>query len=182
MTTDTRRRRFLKTTAAAMAVAAFPNVILAGSTAKRERKTLALYNIHTSERVEATYWAEGGYIEEEIVALNRLLRDFRTGEVHPIDPRLFDLLHDLGSAFGRSAPFQVISGYRSPKTNDTLRRSTSGVAKRSLHMQGRAIDINLPGVELDRLRLAARNLRRGGVGFYPKSGFIHVDTGRVRYW
>jgi len=172
----------LKKSAAVAAVALFPDTVLAKSGERKPSRSVALYNIHTCEHVVATYWAEGVYIEEEIAALNRVLRDFRTGEVHPIDPTLFDLLHDLGSAFGTSAPFQVISGYRSPKTNEALRRSTSGVAKRSLHTLGRAIDINLPGVELERLRQAARSLGRGGVGYYPKSGFIHVDTGRVRFW
>ncbi len=182
METDITRRDFFKKAAALTAVAAFPNILLAKSGRDGTRKSIALYNIHTAEKIEATFWAEGRYLPEEIAELNRLLRDFRTGDTHPIDLRLFDLLYDIQAAVGTQRPFQVISGYRSPKTNARLRKATSGVAKKSLHMQGRAIDINLPGVELNRLRLAARSLRRGGVGYYPKSGFVHVDTGRVRYW
>ena len=182
MKTDLNRRDFLKKSAAAAAVLAFPNIVLAKSSTEVSVKSVSLYNIHTSEKADAVYWAEGRYIYDEIARLNHLLRDFRTGETHPIDTALFDLLHDLKSAVGSNASFHVISGYRSPKTNDALRRRTSGVAKKSLHMQGRAIDVNLPGIGLETLRLAARELRRGGVGYYPKSGFIHVDTGRVRYW
>ncbi len=156
-----------------------PGELLAGGGEKR----LSLYNLHTGERVEATYWAEGRYVEEELARLAYLLRDYRTGETHPIDPRLFDLLHRLGHhcADGRRE-FHIISGYRSPQTNAMLRRRTRGVAKRSLHMQGRAIDIRLPGTDLAALHRAALALRGGGVGYYPASGFIHVDTGRVRHW
>ena len=182
MKTDMKRRDFLKKSAAAAAVLAFPNIILAKSSTVPSVKSVSLYNIHTSEKVDAVYWADGHYLHDEIAQLNHLLRDFRTGDTHPIDTTLFDLLHDLKTAVGSNASFHVISGYRSPKTNNTLRKISSGVAKKSLHMQGRAIDVNLPGIGLNTLRLAARELRRGGVGYYPKSGFIHVDTGRVRYW
>ncbi|MCF6200624.1 MAG: DUF882 domain-containing protein [Hydrogenimonas sp.] len=177
-----KRREFLKKAAAICAITTFPNIILAKSASKQDRREISLFNLHTHESVKATYWADGRYFKEEIEELNRVLRDFRTGEVHPIDLALFDLLCDLGNSLGVDSPFHVISGYRSPKTNETLRRISKGVAKRSLHMQGRAIDINLPGLKLETLRLAAAKLRRGGVGFYPKSGFIHIDTGRVRYW
>jgi len=177
------RRDFLKKGTAALAVCVFPNIILASGSIKRSEKRIALYNIHTGESKNAIYWADGEYIAEEIESLNRLLRDFRTGEVHPIDIGLFDLLHDLKAEFtGSEKPYHIISGYRSPKTNSRLRRHSKGVAKHSLHMEGRAIDINLPGVDLAHLRLAARLMKRGGVGYYPKSGFVHVDTGRVRYW
>lgn len=182
MKTDIYRRDFLKKSAAVAVVLAFPNIVLAKKSTDVSYKSLSLYNIHTAEKVEALYWENGQYLQEEIQRLNHLLRDFRTGETHPIDTALFDLLHDLKTAVGSSTSFHVISGYRSPKTNDRLRRRSSGVAKKSLHMQGRATDIDLPGVSLETLRLAARDLRRGGVGYYPKSGFIHVDTGRVRYW
>ncbi len=182
METDIKRRDFFKKAAALTAVAAFPNILLAKRDMDGSRKSITLYNIHTAEKVNSTYWAEGRYLHDEIEELNRLLRDFRTGDVHPMDLALFDLLYDIRTSIGTAAPFQVISGYRSPKTNAKLRKASLGVAKKSLHMQGRAIDISLPGVELNRLRLAARSLRRGGVGYYPKSGFVHVDTGRVRYW
>jgi len=182
MRRDIDRREFLKKSVAAAAVLAFPNIVLAKKSSHAPSKTLSLYNIHTSEKVEATFWENGRYLQEEIERLNHLLRDFRTGDVHPMDTALFETLHDLKGAVGSSAPFHIISGYRSPKTNNALRKVSSGVAKRSLHMQGRAIDLNLPGTRLDILRLAARELRRGGVGYYPKSGFIHLDTGRIRYW
>jgi uncharacterized protein YcbK (DUF882 family) len=111
-----------------------------------------------------------------------VLRDFRTDESHPIDRRLLDLLHNLSQRVGTRAPFQVISGYRSPATNAMLRAESSGVASRSLHMQGMAIDIALQDVALADLRQAALDLQSGGVGYYPTSGFVHVDVGRVRRW
>jgi uncharacterized protein YcbK (DUF882 family) len=177
------RRDFLKkSVAGTLAAIAFPNVLPASSKALREVRRLELYNIHTGEFVRATYWAEGEYIAEELERLSHLLRDYRTGDVHPMDRRLFDLLHTLQACCRSPKPYHVISGYRSPFTNEMLRRRSRGVAKRSLHMQGRAIDINLPGVSLKHLHHAALSLRKGGVGYYPKSGFVHVDTGRVRHW
>ena len=180
---DMTRRNFIKKSGSALVLCAFPNIILASSRTKEMEKKLSLYNIHTGEMVKATYWADGKFIDEEIEHLNHFLRDFRTGEVHRIDPKLFDLLHDLKTTFTSTRkPYHVISGYRSPTTNNRLRRHSKGVAKHSLHMEGRAIDINLPGVDLAHLKLAARLMKRGGVGYYPKSGFVHVDTGRVRHW
>jgi uncharacterized protein YcbK (DUF882 family) len=114
--------------------------------------------------------------------VNEFLRDFRTSEVHEIDPRLLDLLHKLAHSVGASEPFHVISGYRSPRTNSALRAHSSGVAKYSLHMEGKAIDIRLPGTRLTQVRDSARALAIGGVGYYPGSNFVHVDTGRVRTW
>lgn len=146
-----------------------------------ERK-LAFVNLHTGERLRTEYWAEGRYHREALGEINHILRDFRTGEIHPIDPPLLDLLCALQRSVGKFGPFHVISGYRSPATNRMLRRRSKGVAKHSLHMEGQAIDIRLPGVELRHLRNAARALRRGGVGYYASANFIHVDTGRVRYW
>jgi uncharacterized protein YcbK (DUF882 family) len=102
--------------------------------------------------------------------------------VHPIDPALLDLLHGVRSATGSRAPFQIISGYRSPATNHRLQQASTGVATHSLHMDGRAIDVRLADVTLPRLRRAASAARAGGVGYYPESGFVHLDTGRVRYW
>ena len=114
-----------------------------------------------------------------------MLRDFRQNEVKPIDPQLLDLLFELGGTLETDQPFHVISGYRSPHTNQMLRErggSDTGVATKSLHMVGKAIDIRVPGVKLDDLRAAAKSLKLGGVGFYPSSNFVHLDTGRVRYW
>jgi uncharacterized protein YcbK (DUF882 family) len=148
----------------------------------RPARQLAFYNLHTGERLSATYWADGRYVAGELGAIDRLLRDFRTGDVHPIDPKLLDLLHALGGTLDTGAPFHVISGYRSPRTNAALNRASSGVAVGSLHTAGMAIDIRVPGRRLPDLRRAALALRRGGVGYYPKSDFVHVDTGRVRRW
>jgi len=145
-------------------------------------RTLAFYNSHTGERLRATFWADGAYVADEIAAIDQLLRDHRSGDVFPVDRRLFDTLHALERVLGKDGEFHVISGYRSPATNAMLRRNGGGVAKGSLHTHGKAIDIRLPGVALADLHRAALSLRAGGVGYYPKSDFLHLDTGRVRRW
>lgn len=146
-------------------------------------KALSFYNIHTGESLhKAVYWAEGELVPQTLQEIDYLLRDFRTGEVKPIEPALFDLLFALRRKLGATASFHVISGYRSPATNAMLRATSKGVACHSLHMQGKAIDIRLPGTDLQTLHRAALALRRGGVGYYPRSDFVHVDTGRVRRW
>lgn len=178
----TSRRTFLTQSAGVLAALTCPNIILADSAIRRREKRLELYNIHTGERIEAVYWADGVYIGEEMARLQFLLRDYRTGETHPVDRKLYDLLYALQSRLGVKGVYHVISGYRAPKTNEMLRKHSRGVAKHSLHMEGRAVDIRLQGVELAALRRTALKLRRGGVGYYPKSGFVHVDTGRVRQW
>lgn len=145
-------------------------------------RSLSFLNLHTGEAVKATYFEAGAYVSDALSAVNRVLRDFRTGDSHPIDTRLLDTLAAISVKLGASAPFQVISGYRSPATNAKLSAQSGQVAKHSLHMDGQAIDIRLPGVDLSRLHKAALELGRGGVGFYPKSNFVHVDVGRVRRW
>jgi uncharacterized protein YcbK (DUF882 family) len=130
----------------------------------------------------ATYFEAGRYLPDALAALDRVLRDHRTGEVHPIAPGLIDLVADLAGQFGRPDAVQIISGYRSPASNAALHARSSGVATRSLHMQGMAMDIRVPGAPLERLRNAALALRRGGVGYYPASNFVHVDVGKVRQW
>jgi len=178
--TITTRRAFLRSAAAAaLAPAVAP--ALANIQDKGERR-LQFYNLHTGERLKATYWAEGAYQADELKAVNHLLRDHRTEEVHAIDRELLDLLYGLQNKVDRHGELHVISGYRSPKTNARLRSRSGGVAKRSLHMRGKAIDIRLPEVDLSSLHRAALDLHRGGVGYYPDSGFIHVDTGRPRSW
>jgi uncharacterized protein YcbK (DUF882 family) len=149
---------------------------------ERPERSLGLYSLHTGERLRRVYWSEGRYLEDGLAEIGHLLRDHRTNEVHPIDPRLLDLLFALHREVNGREPFHVISGYRSPKTNAMLRRRSGGVAKKSLHMAGKAVDIRLPGRDLATLRRAALALEAGGVGHYPKVGFIHVDTGRVRAW
>ena len=147
-----------------------------------EERALEFRHTHTDERLSIAYFARGAYVPASLGRIERLLRDFRTGEVHAIDPRLLDTLHALGAACG-GGTFEIISGYRSPKTNAMLRRTGGGgVAQRSLHMDGRAIDVRLAGVPTARLRAAAVALGRGGVGYYPGSDFVHLDTGAVRAW
>jgi uncharacterized protein YcbK (DUF882 family) len=175
------RREFLKLSLGMGAVLSTAPVRARDAPPAGER-ALALLNTHTGESLRATYWAEGEYQAGELAALNRLLRDHRSGDIAVMDQRLFDLLHDLQQATGKGGTFQIISGYRSPATNTRLRHEGRGVAENSLHTRGQAIDIRLAGLELRDLHRAALALRRGGVGHYPRSNFIHVDTGRVRAW
>ena len=155
--------------------------VLAAVTPEVER-TLSFYHTHTGERAEVTYWADGDYLAEGLQKLNRLLRDHRTGEAAAMDQGLLDTLYALNLSLCEPGEFEIISAYRSPKTNAMLAGKNGGVAKRSLHMQGKAIDIRVRGCKLKQLREKAVALKAGGVGYYPKSDFIHVDTGRVRYW
>lgn len=145
-------------------------------------RDLAFYNLHTEEKLHTTYWAGGEWNPDGLREIDTILRDFRTGEITTVDRDLLDVLYRLSRNVGARQPFHVISGYRSPKTNATLASQSNGVAKRSLHMRGKAIDVRLPGIPLAELRRAAVAMKAGGVGYYPKSDFIHIDTGRVRYW
>jgi len=145
-------------------------------------RSLSLLNLHTGETLKATFFEDGAYVPDALSALNHLLRDFRTGDVHPIAPGLLDLVSTLSATLETKATVQVISGYRSPTTNAALHERSAGVASHSLHLQGMAMDIRVPGVQLAHLRDAALSLGRGGVGFYPTSDFVHVDVGRVRRW
>lgn len=147
-----------------------------------ESRSIELVNTHTGESLRAAYFTGGAYCGESLAELDHLLRDFRTGDVAPIDPQLFDLLHDVAVLAGREPRFEVISGYRSPATNAMLNAQSDGVARRSLHMEGRALDVRLQGYRTDHLRDLALSMAAGGVGFYRKSDFVHVDTGRVRTW
>ena len=196
------RRGFLTYGAAAAAVALAPlrgNAATAGPVAanagaaaataagrgKAAVRTLSFFHTHTGERLKTTYCCDGRYEPEALKAINVLLRDFRVNKVKEIDPPLLDLLHELSGTLETDQPFHVISGYRAPETNQMLRArggAHTGVASGSLHIVGKAIDLRLPGVRLDNLRQAARSLKLGGVGYYPSSNFVHVDTGRVRYW
>jgi uncharacterized protein YcbK (DUF882 family) len=178
------RRRFLRQTLAlAAASVAVPASARAAAMARPEGRSLALEHTHTGERLELLYAVHDAYVPAAMQALNHFLRDHYTGEVGVIDPELFDLLYRLRTGLGARSSFQVISGYRCPATNGMLKATRGGgVAKRSLHMDGKAIDIRLPGVPIARLRDAALSLGAGGVGFYPREQFVHVDTGRVRSW
>ena len=148
----------------------------------QDRRSLSFVHTHTGEQLSSVYFQDGQYRASELERINHLLRDFRTGDVHPIDPAVLDILADLRALADRDQPYEVISGYRSPRTNAELHRRSSGVAEHSLHVQGRAIDVRLPGFPTSRLRELALDMRRGGVGFYPRSDFVHLDNGRVRYW
>jgi uncharacterized protein YcbK (DUF882 family) len=181
------RRSFLGIGASAAAAALVPSrgAAAPASPSKAPERVLSFFNTHTGERLRTAYCCGGVYQPEALEQINHILRDFRTDEMKPIDPKLLDLLHELGGTLDVDVPFHVISGYRSPHTNTMLRSrggAATGVASRSLHMVGKAIDIRVPGVKLDHLRAAARTLKLGGVGYYPASNFVHVDTGRVRYW
>ena len=150
-----------------------------------EQRILAFNHTHTRERIDLAYAINDQYVPDALKTLNRFLRDHYSGTVGQMDPQLFDLLHQVRQALGGTSlpAFEVISGYRCPETNSHLRNSRGGgVAKRSLHMEGKAIDVRLPGVPLAELRDAAISLEAGGVGYYPSEQFVHIDTGKVRRW
>jgi uncharacterized protein YcbK (DUF882 family) len=181
------RRAFLGLGAVAAAATLVPCRAEAATSpaAKAPERVLSFFNTHTGERLKTTYCTGGTYQADALRDLNFILRDFRANEIKPIDPRVFDLLHELGGTLETDQPFHIISGYRSPQTNALLRErggASTGVASHSLHMVGQAIDIRVPGVKLDHLRDTAKSLKIGGVGFYPDLNFVHVDIGRVRYW
>jgi uncharacterized protein YcbK (DUF882 family) len=173
------RRQFLRR-AGALAFTLLPATALwARSTATR---SLSFVHTHTGERLSSVYFQDGQYVAAELARINYVLRDFRTGDVHPIDPGVLDILSDLRALADRDEAFEVICGYRSPETNAALRRRSSGVAEHSLHLEGRAIDVRLPGVPTARLRELALGMSRGGVGYYAASDFVHLDNGRIRHW
>ncbi len=182
MTLQLNRRHFLRGLTAGAALAGTGASALARATAETGQRLLAMDNLHTGESLEVSYWADGSFRPEALLQVNEFLRDHRTGEVHDIDTGLLDQMYRLQRATGVERPFAIISGYRSPATNAKLHNASSGVARKSLHMQGRAMDIRLPGVRLATLRDSALSLEAGGVGYYAKSDFIHIDTGRVRRW
>jgi len=177
------RRQFLKLgiLVAAAGLSPFPaHAALRGAAAKE--RALAFYNTHTGESIKTVYWAEGGYIPEALADINHVLRDHRNNEIKNMSPVLLDLLYDINSVIEARQPFHIISGYRSPATNAMLAARSGGVAKHSMHLDGKATDIRVPGRDLIHVRRAAFKLRGGGVGYYPGSDFVHVDVGRVRQW
>jgi uncharacterized protein YcbK (DUF882 family) len=144
---------------------------------------LRLFHTHTGEHLDIVYRQGDHYIPSALSRLDEYLRDHRTGNVHPYDPRVFDLLHDLTAAVGHvNSEIDVVCGYRTPWSNEFLRAHGHGVARYSLHMQAMAIDIRMPGVKTSTLRDAALGLYRGGVGYYATNDFLHIDVGRVRRW
>ena len=174
------RRRFLTGAGAALALAPF--AAAHAEIAHLGARSLSFDNLHTGEKLSVEYWADGEYIPGALQSVNHVLRDYRNGEVHVIEPKLLDLLTILRARLDTQAPFEVISGYRSPATNAMLHAESSGVAAKSLHMQGMAIDIRVGGRSLQELHNSALSLHAGGVGYYPTSDFVHVDVGRVRMW
>jgi uncharacterized protein YcbK (DUF882 family) len=182
-----KRRFFLKNALAAslalpaLALPAFARASLPNATPPDER-SLRFYNTHTGETLRSVFWAEGQFQADALQDINKLLRDHRSNTIAAIDPQLLVLLGKVSTEFGNNSIVHVISGYRSPQTNRKLAERSNGVAKHSLHLEGRAIDIRIPGRELANVRKAALALGGGGVGYYPGSQFVHMDTGRVRSW
>lgn len=173
------RRKFIKL---GMLAATLPLPALAQAWQAAPERRLRFHNLHTGENLDLAYWVQGEYVPESLAEINHVLRDFRTDQVAAIDTGLLDLLSRVKLALGSAQPLQVISGYRSPATNHVLSEHSSGVAKHSLHMEGKAIDIRIPGVPLAELRRTGLALKGGGVGYYPASDFVHLDVGRVRTW
>jgi uncharacterized protein YcbK (DUF882 family) len=152
------------------------------SGARASERRLALSNLHTGEQVKTVYWQGGTYVRSALDEINHIMRDHRTNQIKQIDSNLLDLLHRLQGALDTHEPYQVVSGYRSPKTNARLAAHSGGVAKHSMHVEGKAIDIRLEGRDINQIHRAALALESGGVGYYPKSDFVHVDVGKVRFW
>lgn len=177
------RRDFLRFAAGSLSLA-LP--LLAGQSrqamANMPDRSLALYNLHTGETLKTTFWQDGQYVDESLHDINHFMRDFRQNEVKSIDTKLIDLLFDIKTDLDSSKPIHVISGYRSPKTNKLLKKQGRKVATRSMHLHGKAVDIYLPDRKLSEVKKVATSAKIGGVGYYPKSSFVHLDTGRVRYW
>jgi uncharacterized protein YcbK (DUF882 family) len=176
------RRGFLASAGALCGVLGSMTALPALATTSDRPRSLRFVHTHTGERLTAPYFDGGVYSDACLRDVNVLLRDFRTGDIHQIDPPLLDILYDLQTLANHDAPFEIISGYRSPQTNAILHHNSSGVAEHSQHILGKAIDVRLSGYSTRLLSEYARSLSRGGVGFYPGSDFVHIDTGRVRYW
>src|SRR5262245_2130583 len=175
------RRRFLGRSLAATGLL-LPRAAAAATVEEPAAREASFYNTHTGASLSAFYWEQGHSVPAKLTEIDYVLRDFRTGDVHAIDPELVDLVHRLRLAMAYDGPVHVISGYRSPKTNALLARRSTKVAKNSYHMKGMAIDLRLPGRRLEEVRAAALSLGGGGVGFYPGPQFVHIDTGPVRTW
>jgi len=178
---DLGRRMALKVAVSVGALAATP-VSIASTLINLPPRRLALVNMHTGEDVEITYFDNGDYLPEALGRIDDLMRDHRAEQSYPISTKLLDFLHDLNAKLKTDAPFQLLSGYRSPETNAMLRKKSRGVARRSYHMMGEAADVRLPGFKLRAMHAKAVQLNAGGVGYYPRSGFLHVDVGPVRAW
>lgn len=177
------RRRFLRLGALAAAATCIPYPALAlARTSKRFERTLEVYNVHTGESLSTVYWMKGKYLPTSLRDINYVLRDHRSDQVKPMDPQLFDLLYTIDKIVGLRDAFHVLSAYRSPATNAMLRLYHAGVAEHSMHVEGKAVDVRFFGNDLQMVHRLATDLQWGGVGYYPGSNFVHLDTGPVRYW
>lgn len=166
----------------ALGVAAVPFGSRIAEAATYPELRISFYNLHTTELLDTVFWANGEYDPDALNQINNVLRDHRTGQIKQIDPRLMSVLFLINQKVNNKNPISVISGYRSEETNRKLARINSGVAKNSFHIKGQAIDIRIPGIDTAKIRDAALNLRVGGVGYYSKSNFTHIDTGPRRHW
>ncbi|MCA7012848.1 YcbK family protein [Dickeya dadantii] len=178
---DNHRRKWLALGGAALGIALLPGQSLASLSTARPR-ILTLNNINTGERIKVEFFDGRRYNKDELSRLNHFFRDYRANKVKTIDPALFDQLYRLQIMLGSTKPVQLISGYRSYSTNEDLRSHSKGVAKQSYHTQGKAMDFHIEGVQLANIRKAAMKMRAGGVGYYPQSNFVHIDTGAIRTW
>lgn len=180
------RRQFFRKVSGLVAIGASAPLMInkahASLNVEPELKRLAFYNRHTGERASGIYFANGTYQTDVIKSFNKNLRDHRQNELAKMDPKLFDFLHKIQQRLVTDKEIHIISGYRSPKTNQMLAGQSTKVAKKSFHMQGKAIDFAIPGIDLKLVRDTAKSLKLGGVGYYPNSGFVHIDTAWVRSW
>ncbi len=177
------RRSLLKWGILSAVSVTFPHLTFSAvRTPQGTERSLSFFNIHTGESLKATYWVAGAYISEKLAEINSILRDYRTNEIQPINPKLLDFLYAIRIKLETENPFHIISGYRCPSTNALLYEQGRGVARNSLHKYGLAADVRLPGRQLLSLKQVALNLKGGGVGYYPKSDFVHIDVGRIRNW
>ncbi|ATA21492.1 MAG: DUF882 domain-containing protein [Gibbsiella quercinecans] len=178
---DHHRRRWLALGSAALGLALLPEQAFASLSTSRPR-ILVVNNLNTGESLKAEFFDGKNYNSDELARLNHLFRDYRANKIKSIDPRLFDHLYRLQGMLGTHKPIQLISGYRSLATNNELRGHSRGVAKQSYHTKGQAMDFHIEGIQLSNIRKAALKMRAGGVGYYPRSNFVHIDTGPVRTW
>jgi uncharacterized protein YcbK (DUF882 family) len=177
-----RRRMLMATGALAGTAALWARSSIGAPDPNLKPRRIALVNLHTGERLETEYFRDEAYVPDALAAIAVLLRDFRSGEKHAMDPKLLDYLVDVAAQVKVSPAYSVISGYRSPETNERLHERSGGVSQHSLHMQGRAIDVRMSGVDCAALAAHAQDLKRGGVGYYRASNFVHLDTGAFRTW
>ena len=179
---DTTRRSLIKGVAAAPLFFIAKPALALETRLYTPARSLSFVNLHTDEKLKVTYFEKGRYVPGALEEVNYILRDFRNDQVKDIDTELLDKLAVMHRKLRSNAPFEIISGYRSPQTNAMLHARSGGVASKSQHLLGKAIDIRLSDRDLKDVQRAALELGGGGVGFYPKSGFVHLDTGRERSW